>query len=308
MSSPWRPERTVGDVETQKETQAPKVLIDRATHAVGKDGTRYRLERRQADGIETTTIHRTETKAARQLRLKTERRLRSQRAMSIELVRAVKTRLQADGVNLSGACGAFRITNEVAKMLNAGATVDNKGRLPWGLLRKDGGNRAVPTDGGCVNGDESSAPGFATDYLIQRDTWLGFDILGNSGGTNDPQWPDNPETTFVERNRQNFANPVNPFTDVPVEPGNPPVDPTDRIAEVLVRLNRIEETLAVAAQFTGAQGDAHAERLLRIEEFLKALSDQVLDVRKFSEELKTLAKARRSLRVPYLGTGQIDPQ
>jgi hypothetical protein len=118
---------------------------------------------------------------------------------NLDVVQAVKAQLEAQGVNLSGACGAFAITNEVAR------------RVGFGLLRKAGGNRAIPQDGGgCLDGDHGSGPGYATDYIIDPQTFFGYDILGDGGGANNPQWPDEPETDaeMVKRNRENFASPV----------------------------------------------------------------------------------------------------
>src|SRR6185503_11999768 len=102
----------------------------------------------------------------------------------IDVVRAVKAELVAQGVSLSGPCGAFRILNTVAQRLAP----------RYGLLRKGGGNRAIPQpDGSCLSGTQSAGPGYATDYLIDLVTFYGYDILGDGGGANAPQWA-GPET------------------------------------------------------------------------------------------------------------------
>jgi hypothetical protein len=138
-------------------------------------------------------------------------------ANHLDVVRAVKAELEAAGVNLSGACGAFRILNRVARRLQP----------EFGLLRKAGGNRAVPQlDGSCLSGDETSDAGYATDYLIERTTFFGYDILGDGGGANTPQWPDEPETDLemVRRNRANFAEPL-AWGEAPSPPPSPPSAP-----------------------------------------------------------------------------------
>lgn len=118
-------------------------------------------------------------------------------------VARAKSDLQARGVILTGACGAAKVTNLVAWRL----------RPAYGLLFKQGGNRAVlRADGSCLSGDESSEGGYATDYLIQRSTGGGFDLLGDGGGANNPQWsgPENDAAT-IARNFQNVREPLDPW-------------------------------------------------------------------------------------------------
>jgi len=148
---------------------------------------------------------------------------------SAELVAQVKADLVARGVDLRGACGAFRILNEVGRRCYP----------TYGLLQKAGGNRAVPRpDGSCKSGEQDSSPaGYATDYLIERATHYGFDILGDGGGANAPQWGA-PETApdMVARNRANWAEVLldwPPAEAIPPGPGPeppppppPPPDPT----------------------------------------------------------------------------------
>lgn len=160
----------------------------------------------------------------------------------LNVVQQVKAALEAANVPLQGSCGAGKITNRVANILNAGQPLDDHGRPPWGLLLKAGGNRFVPQpDGSCLDGDHSSAPGYATDYLIERGTWFGFDILGDGGGANNPQWPDEPETApdMVERNRQNFRAPVPDGNGPPPPP--PPPPPADLTARVATLERDLEE-------------------------------------------------------------------
>ena len=113
-----------------------------------------------------------------------------------------KADLQRAGVNLAGACGAVKVTNLVAWRL----------RPNYGLLQKQGGFRAaLKADGSCLDQDSTSDPGYANDYLINRESGAGFDLLGDGGGANNPQWSgpeDAPE--IIARNRVNFREPFDP--------------------------------------------------------------------------------------------------
>lgn len=129
-------------------------------------------------------------------------------------VAKAKADLQAQGVDLSGPCGAFRITNLVAWRF----------RPSYGHLIKQGGNRAIiRTDGTCVSGDVAPGPGYATDYIIDRATGFGWDVLGDGGGANTPQFagPEN-GADIVARNRANFEE---PFELIPGGDPNPPGPP-----------------------------------------------------------------------------------
>lgn len=128
-----------------------------------------------------------------------------------DVVARVKATLVAHNVPISGACGALRINNAVAWEL----------RPAYGLLHKAGGFRAIlKADGSCLDGEQSSDPeGFATDYLIRGRDGVGFDILGDGGGANNPQWAgpeDGPD--MVARN---FANYREPFDPAPYMGGGP---------------------------------------------------------------------------------------
>lgn len=174
--------------------------------------------------------------------------------MSKQVVEHIKAELEARGVNLSGACGAAQITVRVAYML----------RDRYGLLVKKAGNRAVfRSDGTCVDGDHANAgePGFATDYLIDRSTFYGYDILSDGGGANGPQWPDDPETTEVARNKANFAEAPN--LDGTIDPPHPPDPPDDLKARVTLLEARQADQLRT--------NDAVLAKL-------KALADRVEDL------------------------------
>lgn len=80
-------------------------------------------------------------------------------------VAAIKAHLLARGTDLSGPCGAFQITKTVAY----GLSLMNPA---YGLLSKTSGN---------------NCQGYATD-VVMRDNGEGFDILGDGGNANNPQW------------------------------------------------------------------------------------------------------------------------
>lgn len=130
-------------------------------------------------------------------------------------VKFFKTQLENKGVNLSGACGAFAITQRVAWDLRFQG---------YKFLVKQGGNRAIlQSDGSCLDGDHASGPGYATDYLISvNEGYVGYDLLGDGGGANNPQWI-GPETDaeMVDRNRKNFGEPVQPAGGAPADPMDP---------------------------------------------------------------------------------------
>jgi hypothetical protein len=84
-------------------------------------------------------------------------------SQSSEYVAAIKAQLQAQGVSLTGPCGAFEVTKRVAWGLRAQGV---------GLLSKPGGN---------------NCNGYATDYLVLPNG-DGVDILSDGGGNNGPQW------------------------------------------------------------------------------------------------------------------------
>ena len=136
-------------------------------------------------------------------------------------VQKAKADLEAAGIDISGA-NAIRITNLVAF------------RLGYGLLAKEGGSRAVlhPDGSLCRWGDEVGEPGFAVDYIIDPRTRFGFDILGDGGGANNPQWPNAPETDFVDRNTRWYHNPINPASYMASPP--PPPSPQPDLAPVTV--------------------------------------------------------------------------
>lgn len=303
------------DGQTEEEAEALLERLSPSTLAHSKGGDRYRLVHRRAGTTETTQIINAETKAERRDRRKAEKRSRIagvKSAMSQDLVAAVIQRRRDRGLDLSRQCGAFGITNEVCQVLNEGHGTDAEGRLPWGLLAKTGGNRAIVFDGAtCRGDDEASGDGYATDYIIQRGTWLGVDILGDGGGRNDPQW--NPETGQETRNERMFRNPIGTLdTPQPVPVPRPTPTPSPIPSGDLVTLLQRVDTIS--------------SQLQRLESFVKMLADMIADARKDTtdrcvdltkrtDELKTLnsatlsaARAGRTGRIAYIGAVKIDPQ
>lgn len=107
--------------------------------------------------------------------------------MSQALVEQVKAQLVAQGMNLSGPCGAFAITKRVA----------------WALRATGAGLLAKPTGNNC--------DGYATDIICYPDGRI-RDILGDGGGANTPQWPDG-ELEIVDPSRYLAA----------IDPGDTPI-------------------------------------------------------------------------------------
>lgn len=80
-----------------------------------------------------------------------------------DIVREVKADLEARGFSLAGACGAFQITKRVAWRLRAEGV---------GLLSKPSGENCT---------------GYAVGFIVYPNA-AGYDILGDAGGDNGPQW------------------------------------------------------------------------------------------------------------------------
>lgn len=76
-----------------------------------------------------------------------------------------KADLIAAGIDISGPCGAFQIVKLVAWRLTSAEPA-------IGLVTKDGGN---------------NCDGYSTDNVMYNDGSV-FDILGDGGGANSPQW------------------------------------------------------------------------------------------------------------------------
>lgn len=196
-------------------------------------------------------------------------------------VALVKSALMLQGADLNGSCGAFRITGRVAFMLR------DQG---YKLLRKAGGNRAIILpDGSCVDGDHGTGPGYATDYLISvNEGFVGYDLLGDGGGQNAPQWA-GPEDAadMVARNRANAAEPfamggggVQPPVE-PTPPGSPAVDLEPLKAEIAALKVQIANLTDAMHSYNSNQSAAlaslneeHAALMARVFELEKRIVPQ----------------------------------
>jgi hypothetical protein len=174
-------------------------------------------------------------------------------------VALAKADLEARGVDLSGACGAVKIANLVAWRLG--------GR--FGLLHKAGGNRAIlKADGSCLTGEQSNDPeGYATDYLIDRATGFGYDVLSDGGGANGPQWagPEN-APDMVARNWSNYREAVDPTVYVtgpvtppvvlpPTPPVVPPTLPAVQVCDLSGVLAKLDDVKQAVDDGRGEQQD-----------------------------------------------------
>jgi hypothetical protein len=127
--------------------------------------------------------------------------------MSLAIVQQVKAELEAAGVNLSGACGAFAIVQRVAWRLR------DQG---YGLL---GGKS--PGQNGCTVGSER----YSVDWILKADG-NGVDILRNAGGNvNDPAEPANVPTWNEDHADPALYRPAIDPGDAPAPP--PPVPEPD---------------------------------------------------------------------------------
>jgi hypothetical protein len=124
-------------------------------------------------------------------------------------VALIKGQLEGFGEDLSGPCGAFKITRRVAEHLaNERA----------GLLVKRQGN---------------NCEGFATDIICYPDGHI-YDILIDGGGSNGPAWQD-----------KGFVDPAlyQPVTAPPSPEPVPEPQPPASQDEVLTRLTEIRDIL-----------------------------------------------------------------
>lgn len=195
----------------------------------------------------------------------------------IKIVEKAKADLVAAGADLSGPCGAFRITNLVAWRL----------RPAYGFLVKKGGNRAIVLeDGRCVTEFESNAPGYATDYLINATTKYGYDILSDGGTANGPQDFNDPETAadMVARNKDNFAEPfdwaivVDPTDPVDPDPTDPPLDLLARVKPIDKALSDAIDVINTIIEHVKALEEAHGPDDQAVADLSQRLSQVTADV------------------------------
>jgi hypothetical protein len=167
-------------------------------------------------------------------------------------------------------CDVVKVTNLVAWRL----WTNHAAPAPFGLLAKAGGTRAVlAADGSCTDGEHTNDPaGFALDYLIERASGYGRDIVTSWGA---PQWPSAQETVFQDRNWRYFAEPFDPAPYlIPHTVSPPPVVPAPSAPPVVVvpasglegilfakvdqLAARVEQLYALEAEQSRADGEAHA--------------------------------------------------
>lgn len=160
--------------------------------------------------------------------------------MSLELVAQIKTDLQARGVNLLGPCGAFEITKRVAWALRAQG---------YGLIAKGGNN----------------CQGFAVGAVILP-TGLHFDILGDDGASNTPQWNrvnlDNGEP-YLRPDDYRLA--IDPGDALPPDAPAPPDPPAELVARVTA-LELLVKTLTKNQKQLDADREADLRRIVAIED------------------------------------------
>lgn len=132
--------------------------------------------------------------------------------MSVELVAQIKADLVARGEDLSGPCGAFKITKRVAWALR---------REGYFLLKKPSGN---------------NCEGYSVDYIV-HESGQGYDILSDAGGANTPGFT--PGDTFTADRLGAPIDPVDPVgtiptpTPLPVPPeGNPFAEINEKLDEI----------------------------------------------------------------------------
>lgn len=152
--------------------------------------------------------------------------------MSEELVRKVKQDLEDAGVDLSGPCGAFEITQRVAwEMRGEG----------YGLL---GGK--TPAQNGCSHEGER----YAVDWILKADG-QGVDILGDAGGANNPQWAE-------EEADPSFYRPAFEPAEIPETPEEPPVEPPDGSEDDYLTKEDLEPIYEEIDALKASQADANA--------------------------------------------------
>lgn len=194
------------------------------------------------------------------------------RAQGVEDVARAKAQLDAAGVSLETPCGVTMLTNLVAWNLRGAGP-----RPAFGLLHKAIGHRAVlKADGSCIDGEHTNDPaGTATDYVIERASGYGWDILTSWLA---PSWQ-GPETVFTARNWSEFTDPFDPAPYLthaaPAPPiaappvGTPPAPPivampaSSGVEGILLGkvdqlAARVEQLYAVEAEQSRAAGEAHA--------------------------------------------------
>lgn len=206
-----------------------------------------------------------------------------------DIVAAVKTRLQSQGVSLSGACGAAQITVRVAYQLRTQG---------YRLLVKRGGNRAIfAANGTCLTEDQSNEPGYATDYLVSlNEGGVGYDLLEDTGGSNKPHWI-GPETAadMVLRNLQNNAEAPN------LDPDFVPPSPTPVPPVVVPPPNATPEVVSLLQQIINLQ-QSQLDVILRVDATTKSTNEHVISMdRTMTQTLGHISVFLGKYVAPFIG-------
>lgn len=159
-----------------------------------------------------------------------------------DFVARVKADVEARGLSLDGACGAFNITMRVAWLLRQEGA---------GLLDKPGGN---------------NCHGYSVDYVIFTDG-RGVDILGDAGGLNKPMWDEHPPDPQLSGR---WRAPIDPGDTPPVPhvPDPPGVETlvalvADRVLEVEQKIETLSVVIDSHAAFVSKEQNRHADRIIQ---------------------------------------------
>lgn len=139
------------------------------------------------------------------------------------VVEEVKRVLEARGVSLTGACGAFSITSRVA----------------WALRAEGAGLLSKPIGTQCG--------GFAVDIIAYRDGSY-VDCLIDAGGANTPAWQVKPDVFDAARwtapsDPDSFTAPAPTDPPTPTPAPEPPDELRDVMREVIELLGPIHDAL-----------------------------------------------------------------
>lgn len=164
-----------------------------------------------------------------------------------DVVERIKGELEARGVWLEGACGAFEITKRVA----------------WALRDEGAGLLSKPAGNNCA--------GYSVDHIVYRNG-QGVDILIDAGGKNGATWGKGDfDLAFAGRWRPPF-DPGDPIvqppapTPAPTPPADPPdvADPYERLVDSIARIVDGLEGVAEALNATNRRLAALEESGVRI--------------------------------------------
>jgi hypothetical protein len=191
-----------------------------------------------------------------------------------DVVRAVIARLQDQGVNTSGPCGAFQITKRVAWELRGEG---------YGLL---GGKS--PAQNGCAESGDK----FAVDWLLKADGH-GVDILRDAGGANTPTWGE--EEAEARFYRPAFA------TGGTTDEGQPPTPPVVVPPVVLPIPFPDGQVVSLLQSIINLQQE-QLEALMRVDVTTKSTNEHVISMdRTLTQTLGSISKFVGKYIAPAIG-------